>query len=477
VTPSSGQYDDLEALRNQNARLLDDIDRLVNVDQLTGLLHRHAFINMVDDHLRSETGRTSQAALIELGLRGLPRITGSLGRHVGDYLVAALAARLLAISAPGTFCCRLDYRSFAVFIPVISDPLEALTAAKSLMMKLMEPVDWVDRKLSVLLGAGVALSSSGGQDATTLLQNADQAHRSATAKGGPGYAFFNPALAQASRRRTDITLALHECIERQTLSLHYQPFFASNGGELLGFEALLRLTHPKLGAIPPAEFIPVAEEIGYISKLGAWALAEACRTASHWPQHLTVAVNVSPEQFQDGSLLTDIHNALELSSFPAYRLEVEITESTMMHDVELVSSQINSMKELGCGIVLDDFGTGFSSLSYLWKYPFSKIKIDRSFVSAINTQPRVRGMISSIMQLGRNLGLKVTAEGIETTEQARLMQDLKCDYLQGYLCGRPVPVQDLSAIIMTRFAATIRTEMAPTPALQNEGPALRLAAS
>jgi predicted signal transduction protein with EAL and GGDEF domain len=459
---ASSQTEDYEALRSQNARLMSDIDRLVSTDQLTGLLHRQAFINKVDAHLRTDTGRNKQSALIELGLRGLPRITGSLGRHVGDYLVAALAARLLSLAAPGSYCCRLDYRSFAIFIPVISDPLEALTTAKSMMMKLMEPVDWVDRKLSVLLGAGVALSLSGEQDATTLMQNADQAHRSATAKGGPGYAFFNPALAQASRRRTEITLALQESIEQQTLALHYQPFFSAVGGELLGFEALLRLNHPKLGNIPPIEFIPVAEEIGFIGKLGAWALAEACRTAALWPPHLTVAVNVSPEQFQGGTLLTDVHNALELASLPAYRLEVEITESTMMHDLELVSSQINSLKELGCGIVLDDFGTGFSSLSYLWKYPFSKIKIDRSFVSAVNTQPRVRGMLSSIMLLGKNLGLKVTAEGIETTEQARLMQDLKCDFLQGYLCGKPAPAQELAAFIMARFAKSLQSESAPS---------------
>lgn len=474
MSHSSSQIEDVEALRSKNARLLGDIDRLVSTDQLTGLLHRQAFINKVDAHLVSETGRAKQSALIELGLRGLPRITGTLGRHVGDYLVAALAARLLSFAAPDTLCCRLDYRSFAVFMPVISDPLEALTAAKSLMTKLMEPIDWVDRKLSVLLGAGVALSLSGEQDATTLLQNADQAHRAATSKGGPGYAFYNPALAQASRRRTDIILALQESIEKQTLALHYQPFFAAAGGELLGFEALLRLNHPKLGKIPPVEFIPVAEEIGFIIKLGAWALAEACRTASLWPQHLTVAVNVSPEQFQGGSLLTDVHNALELSSFPAYRLEVEITESTMMHDLELVSSQINALKEMGCGIVLDDFGTGFSSLSYLWKYPFSKIKIDRSFISAISAQPRVRGMLSSIMQLGKNLGLKVTAEGIETTEQARMMQDFKCDFLQGYLCGRPAPAEELATIIMTRFAHSLQTGHAPSPAILNVDPTLKM---
>jgi EAL domain-containing protein (putative c-di-GMP-specific phosphodiesterase class I) len=268
-------------------------------------------------------------------------------------------------------------------------------------------------------------------------------------------------MPSSTRRRSEIVLALQECIEQHMLKLHYQPFYAGGGGELLGFEALLRLHDPKLGAISPVEFIPIAEEIGLIGKLGAWALIEACRTASLWPQHLTIAVNVSPEQFQGGSLLTDVHNALELSSFPAYRLEVEITESTMMNDAELVSSQISALKELGCGIVLDDFGTGYSSLSYLWKYPFSKLKIDRSFMAAMTHEPRVRGMMSSILQLSKNLGLKVTAEGIETPEQARLMQDMKCDYMQGYLFGKPMPTEDVAATIMMRFAQGLQSDVLP----------------
>ena len=200
----------------------------------------------------------------------------------------------------------------------------------------------------------------------------------------------------------------------------------------------------------------MAEEAGLISKLGGWALAEACRTAVHWPSHLTVAVNVSPEQFLDGTLMTDIHNALELSSFPAYRLEIEITESTMMGDAEVVMSQLSSLRDMGCAIVLDDFGTGYSSLSYLWKFPFSKLKIDRSFVQVMEEKPRVRGMLTSIMSLSRNLGLKVTAEGIETPAQAQMIQDMQCDYIQGYLTGKPMPAKDLAAVVMKQFAKELK---------------------
>jgi diguanylate cyclase (GGDEF)-like protein len=447
---------ELEQLRRNKARLEDDVARLMTLDQLTGLFNRTSFINKVDAHFKATRDAATLCAMIEFGLTGLPRIAGTLGRHVGDYVVAALAARLHAIAEANMMCCRLDYRSFALFIPQITDPLEAMLKAKASLSILTEPLDWVDRKLTLDIGAGVALSGDGEADASTLLQNAGLAYKSATERGGPGYAFFNPALSQASKRRTDVLSAVQDALDNQYLSLNYQPFFDSLSGELSGFEALLRLNHPVHGFVSPGEFIPVAEEAGLISKLGGWALAEACRTAVHWPSHLTVAVNVSPEQFLDGTLMTDIHNALELSSFPAYRLEIEITESTMMGDAEVVMSQLSSLRDMGCAIVLDDFGTGYSSLSYLWKFPFSKLKIDRSFVQVMEEKPRVRGMLTSIMSLSRNLGLKVTAEGIETQAQAQLIQDMQCDYIQGYLTGKPMPAKDLAAVVMKRFAGELK---------------------
>ncbi len=452
---------ELEHLRRHAARLEEDIARLITVDQLTGLLNRQAFISRVDAHFQATGQNAPLSAMIEFGLAGLPRLTGALGRHVGDYLLSAVSARLHAAAESNTLCCRLDYRSFAIFIPEILDPLAAMTQAKSYLTRLAEPIDWVDRKLSVEIGAGVSLSITGENDAATLLQNAGLAYKSASGRGGPSYAFYNPALAQAAKRRSDIIAAIQDALENQYLSLHYQPFFNSQSGELSGFEALLRLNHPVHGSISPGEFIPVAEQVGLISKVGGWALAEACRTAVHWPQHLTVAVNVSPEQFLDGTLMTDIHNALELSSFPAYRLEVEITESTMMGDADVVMSQLEALREMGCAIVLDDFGTGYSSLSYLWKFPFSKLKIDRSFVQALEHKPRVKGMLTSIMSLSRNLGLKVTAEGIETDIQASMIQDMQCDYIQGYLTGKPAKPEDLAAFIMTRFAKEIKARVSP----------------
>jgi diguanylate cyclase (GGDEF)-like protein len=447
---------EIEQLRKDKAQLESDIAHLIRHDQLTGLMNRSAFVTEVDQYLAEIDHRQIKGAMIEIGIRGLPRITGSLGRHVGDYAISALAARLNAMREDDSLCCRLDYWSFAVFIAKVTDPLEALIKAKKILEALSQTVDWVDRKLSLDVGAGVALTSAEDFQAATLLQNAGLALKAATDKGGPGYGFYNPALAQAAKRRADVLHVLQDATEKHLISLHYQPIFSASTGELISFEALMRLNHPELGSISPVEFIPVAEESGLINHLGAWALAEACRVAANWPPHLTVSVNISPEQFYSGTLMTDIHNALELSSFPAYRLEVEVTESTMLKDSEMVLSQLSTLRDMGCAIVLDDFGTGYSSLSYLWKFPFSKLKIDRSFVQALDSSPLVRGMLQSIIDLSRNLGLKITIEGIETLAHVEALREFKCDFLQGFYSGRPASETDIAAIILKNFAEQLR---------------------
>jgi diguanylate cyclase (GGDEF)-like protein len=446
---------DIDELKQQIAKLEGDVLHLMRHDQLTGLLNRPAFISDVDTCLGKMDRDHQKGALIEIAVRGLPRIAGTLGRHAGDYVISALAARLNMMNQSNILRCRLDHWSFAVFIPEVTDALDALTQAKKILEALHQPIDWIDRKMTVELGAGVALTEDFEGDAASLVHNAGLAVKSATEKGGPGYAFFNPSLAQGARRKHDILVAMQEAIDNNGFSLNYQPFFNTDTGQLTGFEALMRMKHPDLGSVSPAEFIVVAEESGFISKLGAWALVEACRAAASWPDHLTVAVNISPEQFYTGSLITDVHNALELSSFPAYRLEIEITESTLLKDNEVVIQQLQTLRDMGCFIVLDDFGTGYSSLSYLWKFPFQKLKIDRSFVMALDSTPMVRGMLQSIIGLARNLGLKVTAEGIEIQKHIDVLREFKCDYLQGFMLGKPVSTTEVAAIILKNYASQL----------------------
>ncbi len=462
-----------EELQAHIYRLEADIDHISRHDQLTGLLTRNAFTTLVDQHLNAIENTTRKGALIEISLRGIPRITGTLGRHVSDYVIAALAARLNLLPLPKGAKARIDHSHFAILLPDLINPLDALTAAKELVAALASPVDWIDRKLSLNLCAGVALCADNDGDGSNLIHNAELALKSAAARGGPAYAFFNPVLAQSAKRRNDVLLALHTAIDNQSLNLHYQPVYECSSGKLSGFEALMRLESPEFGTISPAEFIPVAEESGLINRLGAWALAEACRAASNWPQHLTVSVNMSPEQFYAGTVVTDVHNALELWSFPAYRLELEITESTLLKDSEPVLAQLSILREMGCPIVLDDFGTGYSSLSYLWKFPFSKLKIDRAFVIAIDSTPMARGILKSIIALAKNLGLKITAEGIETKLHADTLTSFGADLLQGYLMGRPVPEVELAAIVLKGSAdellATPNIASIPAPHLVKIG--------
>lgn len=453
---TDSQVSEIEQLRKRISQLEFDIDHVEKHDQLTGLLNRSAFVSEVDQCLLRYDQNKTRGTMIELSIRDLPRVTGSLGRHASDYAISALAARLNMMRHEDSLCCRLDYWSFAIFIPRVSDPLDALTTAKSIMENLSKPIDWIDRKISVELAAGVALTSDQTTDAMELLQHAGLALKSTGDKGGPGYSFFNPTLAQNAKRKADVLLALQDLIDKQMMQLNYQPFFDATSGDLVGFEALMRMDHPDLGSVSPVEFIPAAEESGLIGKLGAWALAEACRVAAGWPSHLTVAVNISPEQFYGGTLLTDVHNALELSSFPAYRLELEVTESIMLKDSDMVMSQLSALREMGCAIVLDDFGTGYSSLSYLWKFPFSKLKIDKSFVQALESTPLVRGMLKSIIDLSRNLGLKITAEGIEQQHHVETLRGFKCDFFQGYLSGRPASAVDIAAIIIKNYAEQLR---------------------
>mgnify|MGYP000246899614 CR=1 FL=1 len=455
MPPKTDQKTEIELLREQKLQLELDIAHLQNHDPLTGLMNRNAFMQAMDEAILELAAIDGQAALIEVGIRGLPHISGTLSRHASDYMISSLAARLRLCLPRGAMACRLDYWSFAVFIPKAISALEVLTIAKNVITALGEPVDWVDRKLALEVTAGVALSTPEDCDAITLLHNAGLALKSAMEKDGAGYAFFNPALAQAAKRRADIEQFTAEGMEKGWFELNYQPVYDAISGRLAGFEALLRLRHPEQGIIPPLEFIPVAEESGMIQKIGAWVLSEACREAAHWPDHLTVAVNISPEQFYSSTLITDVHRALERSGLPPQRLEIEITESTLLKDSDMVLGQLDALRDMGCPIVLDDFGTGYSSLSYLWKFPFSKLKMDKSFAMALEDSPLVPGMIHSIIDLARHLGLKVTAEGVETDAQLRLLRSYRCDLIQGFLCGRPTALSDVPATILRNVASEI----------------------
>jgi EAL domain-containing protein (putative c-di-GMP-specific phosphodiesterase class I)/GGDEF domain-containing protein len=445
---------------NEMNTLQRHLQQLSSYDQDTGLLNYDAMLADINTEITKAGPLPLAASLVEIRIRGLSRIGEAYGRKAIGSVIRQLAERLALAPIKNRILARIDHKSFGVFLSDVGDPVLALQTAKQLVALCSRPVPWGDHMLNVEALAGVAMTTDTDQDAATLLHHAGLALRASAENGSPGYSFFDPAEARAAKRRNDLVAIVAKAVEQNQFEMVYQPFFAFNSGKLVGFEALMRLKHPEFGHISPGEFIPIAEETGLISKLGAWCIEDACRTAAEWPSHLVVAINFSPAQFYSGTLLAEVNSALVHTQFPAYRLDIEITEGTFLKDQELVLSQLNSLRDMGCSIALDDFGTGYSSLSYLWQFPFSKLKIDRSFIHALDTTPKAPSILQSIIDLGRNLGIEVTAEGIETTEQMRTLRNLNCDYLQGFLCGVPTAKSNLAAIILRNFSETLKEENA-----------------
>ena len=425
------------------------IENISQHDQLTGLKNRQAFVNKVQMHLSAPD---ENAALIVCEIADLSSIGQNFGQETADHLATTTGERLLKMTPDGATPGRLDTARFGLFLANIDDPMSVLSLAKDLTTRLCEPADWQGVRVPVRVHTGIGLSKTDGRDAAALLRSAELALHAAEEQGTPGYGFFNPEIAQTARRRADLQRAVANAVDAQSFRLDFQPVYNIRNGELTGFEALIRLDDPELGSISPTEFIPIAEQSGLINRIGAWCLEEACRVASQWPPHLMVAVNLSPAQFYSGALISDVQHALQRNSFPSYRLEVEITEGTLLKETGLVLEQLRMLRDAGVSVALDDFGTGYSSMSYLWKFPFSKLKIDRSFVQALDEAQSARGILRSIIKLGHGLGLIVTAEGIETNKQFLALRDLGCDMAQGYLLDRPARIEDLAAIILRNFA-------------------------
>jgi predicted signal transduction protein with EAL and GGDEF domain len=440
------------ALMQQTARMEQTIDYLSKRDQLTGFQLKSTLLAQIADRLSARHADDAQSALIFCELTGAPAIARTHGQQAEEHVIRAAAARISELASGKASVASAGRASFLIFIDSITDPMAALAMARDITNELAAGAVIGAIKISCPCHSGIALSSTDGTTAEELLRSAELAMASAREQGAPGYGFFNPALAEDSKRRLSIQRAVIAATEQKGFRLDFQPFYNIRSGELNGFEALIRLDDAELGPVSPAEFIPVAEQAGLISQIGAWVLDEACRVAAQWPQHLVVAVNLSPSQFLAGTLISDVRRALEDNAFPAYRLEVEITEGTLLNDSELVLGQLRVLRDLGVAVALDDFGTGYSSLSYLWKFPFSKIKIDRSFIVALDESASAKGILRSIIKLGHGLGLTVTSEGIENTKQLATLRDLGCDLAQGYLLDRPARVADLAAIILRNFA-------------------------
>jgi EAL domain-containing protein (putative c-di-GMP-specific phosphodiesterase class I) len=348
----------------------------------------------------------------------------------------------------------------------VSGKDDARSFAERVAATLSQPV-WVgEHELLPTVSLGIAMAPTDGQTPERLLKCADLALYRSKADGRDRIRFFSPEMDAAMLERLQLEKTIREAVANNGFELHYQPVFGVEGRELSGFEALIRLRDPDGKFIPPMVFIPVAEEIRLIDKIGTWVLREACKEAALWPENLTVAVNLSPAQFASGGISAIVADALRRTGLDARRLELEITETLLLGDGDSIMEELRALKRMGVAIVMDDFGTGYSSLSYLWRFPFDKIKIDRSFMAGFGDGDRdASTVVKTIIALGRELNMRVTVEGVETEQQVAFLDGSHADLVQGYFFGRPMPASQVAPMILAKFREQTAAQQKPKPVL------------
>jgi diguanylate cyclase (GGDEF)-like protein/PAS domain S-box-containing protein len=427
------------AVRDLKARkdAEDHIHFLAHHDTLTGLPNRSHFNARVDQEIASLAPGKSLGVLC-LDLDRFKEINDLFGHATGDKALQTVGSRISSVLEDGQMMARLGGDEFAVLMPDITGPAVAGRLAESILEALRGPLGAPD--VSIATSIGIALSPDDAMDRQSLLNHADVALYRAKSEGRNTYRFFEAKMGAEVRERRLLEHELRHAVTNGEMWLAYQPQHDIQGGGVVGFEALVRWKSPARGEISPAVFIPIAEETGAILQIGSWVLREACREAASWQTPLKVAVNVSAVQLHNATFAQELHQVLLETGLPAKRLEIEITETALVRDLNRTLATLRQVKALGVEIAMDDFGTGYSSLSNLRAFPFDRIKIDRSFIKAVHTNQQAATIVRAVLGLGKGLGLPVIAEGVETAAELQFLQDENCDEVQGYLLGRPAAI-------------------------------------
>lgn len=437
-----GTYEDITERHNAQ----ENISRMARHDALTALPNRLMLQERMIEGLTSVACDNGHMAVMCFDLDNFKAINDSLGHPFGDKLLKAMAERLRAVVDERDTLARLGGDEFAILHPS-ADAEEARDLGNRLVASASAPFLIEGQEINPSICVGIAVAPENGTTGEELMKRADLALYRAKSAGRGTVAFFHPEMDRQVQARRAIEVDLRHAISSGSLDVAYQPQMKLSTGEIVGMEALVRWTHPERGPIPPAEFIPVAEETGLIAPLGELVLRRACAEAVHWPASITLAVNLSPVQFRNRGLVSVIMNILASTQFPARRLDLEITEAVLMQKNQAVMDMLHQLRTLGVRITMDDFGTGYSSLSYLRRFPFDKIKIDRSFVADIGTSESATAIIQTIAALGSAMRIETTAEGVETPEQLTLLRLVGCTEVQGYLIGRPSPAREARRFI------------------------------
>ncbi len=433
------------------------VDHLTRHDALTGLANRGAFLERLQARLGGARGSDRMAAVLCIDLADFKAINDLLGCVAGDVLLRHSSARLLAVLRESDVLARMGADEFAILQNGIEGPAGAADLCERLLAAMAEPFDLCGHLTGVGMRIGIAVFPGDGSEAETLLQHAGQALGRTKAEPPGAYRFFEDSMDTELRERKALELDLARALERREFEIEYQPQFDIASRRMVGVEALLRWQHPERGRIGPDRFIPLAEDSGLILPIGRWVLEQACLQAVAWQRRgaldLRMAVNLSPVQFRDPDLADQAREILRRSGLAAHRLELEITERVLMEDTEANLQTLGQLKGLGIRISIDDFGVGHSSLSYLRRFPFDEIKLDRSFVGALDRDPSAAAIVRATLSLSRSLGLDSVAEGVESAEQLHLLDLEGCRVAQGYYFSPPVHPREIDAMVATLAAA------------------------
>jgi diguanylate cyclase (GGDEF)-like protein len=425
-------------MRERQRRMAEEqLHYLEEHDALTGLSNRKAFGEGLAEAMQRMHRNRTHIAVLCLDIDKFKEINEAADHSGGDQVLRDIGARIKATLREGNLIARLAGDEFAIALVDITNLGDVMAFMNRLVEALRRPFQVANKEMLVTTSVGIALAPADGDTAPMVLRHAGIALARAKGDGGQRMCFFEHSMDKALQRRRMVEHELRLALGREEFEVVYQPQYDLATERQCGSEALVRWQHPVHGRIAPGHFISVAEDTGLIVPLGEWVLRRACEDAAKWPEPLFVSVNLSPAQFRDGDVAETVAQVLRETGLPPERLELEITENLLINDTEEVLGKLNRLRQLGVAIAMDDFGTGYSSLSYLARFPFSKIKIDRQFIRNMTRDPAMKAIVKTIIALGKSLDVTITAEGVETEEQAAMLREFGCPQVQGFLYGYP----------------------------------------
>jgi diguanylate cyclase (GGDEF)-like protein len=432
----------------------EQIAHMARHDALTDLPNRV----MLRERLQHELKRVKRGeclAVLCLDLDQFKSVNDTLGHPIGDELLKLVADRLRGCTREPDTIARLGGDEFAIIMTQMQEPSDAANLSRRIRESIIRPYQVDGHQIVTDISIGVSIAPIDGTESDVLLKNADMALYGAKADGRGTYRFFEPDMNTRMKARRDLEMDLRKALHNKEFELYYQPLVTLQTNEISAFEALLRWHHPTRGMISPAEFIPIAEETGLIIPLGEWVLKTACHETANWPDHVKVAVNLSPSQLNNRNLVKVVEEALSESGMPARKLQLEITESVLMQNTFSTLATLHELRKLGVQIAMDDFGTGYSSLSYLRSFPFDKIKIDRSFIQDLSNGAEPLAIVHAVAGLANCLNMISTAEGVETQQQLEALQAIGCTEMQGYLFSQARPAKDVAGFFTQHHSKAV----------------------